>query len=82
MNTLTNKALAVGIYIGPVSIKLFLDDGRTLEIDYRHFPLLAEGNLEKRRNVEIYADGMLIHWPDLDEDIAVEHLLKGKFPVK
>ena len=36
------------------------------------------GNPEERENWEFIAGGEGIHWPDLDEDIKVSHLLEGR----
>jgi len=35
------------------------------------------GNRKERNNWEI-GSGVGVHWPDLDEDISVENLLKGQ----
>jgi hypothetical protein len=34
--------------------------------------------VDERRNWRLIAQGRGIHWPDLDEDINVEHLLAGR----
>lgn len=42
------------------------------------YPRLAHGTTAERQNWEIIGRGAGIHWPDLDEDIAVEDLLAGR----
>ena len=49
-------------------------DGRELHVPLAWFPLLAAGTSEQRAHYHITGDGRYIHWPDLDEDIEVEHL--------
>lgn len=54
-----------------------LTDGRTISVPILWYPRLAYGTPEQRNNWEI-GSGIGIHWPDLDEDISVENLLRGK----
>jgi hypothetical protein len=51
--------------------------GRKLTVPLIWFPRLAGANNEQLQNYEILGDGEGIHWPDLDEDISVEGLLRG-----
>jgi hypothetical protein len=41
------------------------------------YPRLAHASPEERANWRLIADGEGIHWPALDEDVRVSHLLKG-----
>ncbi len=54
-----------------------LEDGRTIMVPLAWFPRLLHSTPEERANWRLIGDGEGIHWPDLDEDIAVEHLLLG-----
>ena len=54
-----------------------LRDGRILFIPLANFPRLLHGTPEERRNFRLIGDGEGIHWPDLDEDLSIEHLLLG-----
>jgi hypothetical protein len=54
-----------------------LDDGRTISIPLVWYPRLLHGTREERQKWRLIGDGQGIHWPDLDEDISVEHLLAG-----
>ncbi|MEJ5312573.1 MAG: DUF2442 domain-containing protein [Anaerolineae bacterium] len=54
-----------------------LQDRRTLSVPLAFFPRLLHGTPEERRNFRLIGDGEGIHWPDLDEDISIEHLLLG-----
>lgn len=54
-----------------------LQDGRTLSVPLAFFPRLFHGTPEERQNFRLIGNGEGIHWPDLDEDIRIEHLLLG-----
>jgi len=54
-----------------------LMDGRTIIVPLVWYPRLLDGTLEKRRNWKISGAGYGIHWPDLDEDLSTEGLLRG-----
>ncbi len=55
-----------------------LVDGRTVAVPVQWYPRLANGTPAERRNWRLIGRGEGIHWPDLDEDIAVEDLLAGR----
>ncbi|RMD61699.1 DUF2442 domain-containing protein [Candidatus Parcubacteria bacterium] len=54
-----------------------LDDGRTIAVPLVWYPRLLHGTAEERKKWRLIGGGEGIHWPDLDEDISVEHLLAG-----
>ncbi len=54
-----------------------LEDGRTILIPLVWYPRLLHGTKEERQNWRLIGGGQGIHWPELDEDISVEHLLAG-----
>lgn len=39
-------------------------------------PRLAKANLAQRKHVDIAPSGYGIHWPEIDEDLAIAPLLK------
>ena len=55
-----------------------LADGRTITVPLAWFPRLAHGTPAERANRRLIGGGEGIHWPDLDEDISVESLLRGR----
>jgi Protein of unknown function (DUF2442) len=55
-----------------------LTDGRIISAPILWYPRLEHGTHEERNHWELIADGIGIHWPDLDEDISVENLLRGQ----
>jgi hypothetical protein len=60
------------------TLSVDLTDGRTISAPILWYPRLAYGTPEERNHWELNGDGIGIHWPDLDEDISVENLLKGQ----
>ena len=54
-----------------------LMDGRTIAVPLAWYPRLAEATSDQRLHWEIAGAGYGIHWPDLDEDLSVEGLLRG-----
>jgi hypothetical protein len=54
-----------------------LMDGRTISVPLVWYPRLFSGTQKQRSNWKICAAGYGIHWPDLDEDLSTEGLLRG-----
>ena len=54
-----------------------LADGRRVSVPLAWFPRLLHATSSQRENMEVLGDGEGIHWPDLDEDISIEGLLRG-----
>jgi hypothetical protein len=54
-----------------------LMDGRTISVPLAWYPRLANGTPDQRANWQASAGGFGIHWPDLDEDLSTEGLLRG-----
>ncbi len=52
-------------------------DGRTISVPLAWYPKLLHATEEQRRNWKIAGAGYGIHWPDLDEDLGTEGLLRG-----
>jgi len=59
------------------SFEVHLDDGRVLSVPLEWFPRLERATSQQRKNFQWLGKGMAIHWPDIDEDISVEGLLRG-----
>jgi hypothetical protein len=54
-----------------------LIDGRTISVPLAWSWRLSDATPEQRANFEIIGDGLGVHWPDIDEDISVEGMLRG-----
>src|SRR5436309_9393312 len=54
-----------------------LVDGRTIIVPLAWYPKLLEATAEQRLNWKLSGAGYGIHWPDIDEDLSTEGLLRG-----
>ena len=59
------------------SFTVELKDGRSIATPLAWFPRLLHATEEQRNNWEVCGAGYGIHWPDIDEDISTEGLLRG-----
>jgi len=59
--------------------KLLVDlaDGRSISVPLAWYPRLLHATPHQRANWQIAGAGFGIHWPDVDEDLSVEGLLRG-----
>ncbi|MBV8508879.1 MAG: DUF2442 domain-containing protein [Xanthobacteraceae bacterium] len=55
-----------------------LVDGRKIATPLAWYPRLLNASPEQRDNYEIMPMG--IHWPDIDEDLGIAGMLKGRRP--
>lgn len=51
-------------------------DGRTITVPLVWYPRLLHGTPEQRANWRIAGGGFGLHWPDLDEDLSSQGLLR------
>ncbi|MCL4207959.1 MAG: DUF2442 domain-containing protein [Pirellulaceae bacterium] len=58
-------------------LEVWLTDGRRIAIPLVWYPRLLEASSAQRDKWELLGNGEGIHWPDLDEDLSVEGLLRG-----
>jgi hypothetical protein len=54
-----------------------LMDGRTISVPLAWYPRLLRASPEARANWQKAGAGYGIHWPDIDEDLSTEGLLRG-----
>ena len=52
-------------------------DGRKISVPLAWYPRLLNATPEQRENWELAGGGFGIHWPDIDEDLSTEGLLRG-----
>jgi|SRR5581483_4457570 len=80
MGILSTKAdeRIAGIEFDDKYLHARLRDGRTISVPLSWYPRLLHAADEQRRNYKIGPDGFEIHWPDVDEDLHVEGLLRGQ----
>ena len=56
-------------------LRVTLADGATVATPLWWYPRLLKATPAQRANVELMAFG--VHWPEIDEDLSVEGMLKG-----
>lgn len=59
------------------SLIVDLMDGRTISAPLVWYPRLLRATAEQRVHWERVSGGYGIHWPELDEDLSTEGLLRG-----
>ena len=52
-------------------------DGRTISVPLVWYPRLLAATQQQRSNWRVAGSGFGIHWPDIDEDLSTEGLLRG-----
>jgi hypothetical protein len=72
------EPLATGVELSEAMLKVVLDDGRELSVPIEWFPRLRDATAKQRGNWRLIGRGEGIHWPDIDEDISVAGLLRGR----
>ncbi|MFY9528275.1 MAG: DUF2442 domain-containing protein [Candidatus Acidiferrales bacterium] len=66
-----------GVELTDDSLSVALMDGQTIIVPLVWYPKLLNASSAQRRNWKISAGGYGIHWPDVDEDLSTEGLLRG-----
>jgi hypothetical protein len=59
------------------TLSVRLRDGRTIMVPLAWYPRLFNASAAQRKNWQIAGGGYGIHWPDVDEDLSTEGLLRG-----
>lgn len=54
-----------------------LEDGRTITVPLAWYPRLLRASPSQRANWQIAGGGFGIHWPEVEEDLSTEGLLRG-----
>lgn len=54
-----------------------LSDGRRISVPLSWYPRLAHANPEQRANWKLVGRGYGVHWPDVDEDVSLDMLIRG-----
>ena len=59
------------------TLSVSLWDGRTITVPLAWYPRLFNATVAQRKNWQVAGGGYGIHWPDIDEDLSTEGLLRG-----
>ena len=68
---------AIGVEVSEDELTVVLADGRRIAVPLAWFPRLLSATAEERSKFEILGGGVGIHWPEIDEDLSIEGLLRG-----
>ncbi len=58
-------------------LQVDLLDGRSVIVPLAWYPRLLHATSAQRSNWRMSGGGFGIHWPDIDEDLSIEGLLRG-----
>lgn len=67
----------VDVQITEDMLTVRLMDGRQISVPLEWYPRLARASATERAKWEVAGGGYGIHWPELDEDLSTEGLLRG-----
>jgi|BarGraIncu00222A_1022003.scaffolds.fasta_scaffold575297_1 hypothetical protein len=79
MGILANQAdeRVKNVKIDDEMLSVDLIDGRTISVPLSWYSRLFHATKEQLSNWEVAGGGYGIYWPDLDEDLSTEGLLRG-----
>jgi hypothetical protein len=65
------------VHFSDDSLTVDLADGRAITVPLAWYPRLLHATREERLNWRVSGAGYGVHWPDVDEDLSTEGLLRG-----
>ena len=68
---------AKGVVVTEDELTVVLADGRTISAPLAWFPRLLHASPAARQKFRVIGNGIGINWPELDEDLSIEGLLRG-----
>jgi hypothetical protein len=76
-STLTADERVADVSFSEDSLCVALRDGRKISVPLTWYPKLLRATTQQRNNWKVAGGGYGIHWPDIDEDLSTEGLLRG-----
>ena len=76
-STITTDERVADVEITEDTLSVTLMDGRTISVPLVWYPRLLHATPNQRQKWQIAGAGYGIHWPDVDEDLSSEGLLRG-----
>ena len=67
---------AIDVSFTETALHFILADGREISAPLEWFPRLRDANDIERNDWRFIGHGLGVHWPRLDEDIAVQTLMR------
>ncbi len=65
------------VHVTDDTLSVDLLDGRTIIVPLVGYPGLLNATVGQRSRWKVSGAGYGIHWPDIDEDLSIEGLLRG-----
>jgi len=65
------------VFAGEDRLTVELMDGRAISVPLAWYPRLADATPQQLSHWEVAGGGYGIHWPEIDEDLSTEGLLRG-----
>jgi hypothetical protein len=65
------------VHVTDDTLAVDLVDGRTIIVPLAWYPRLINATVEQRSHSKVSGAGYGIHWPEIDEDLSTEGLLRG-----
>ena len=65
------------VRVSEEALTVDLMDGRTIAVPLAWYPRLSTATNDQRAHWQVCGGGYGIHWPDIDEDLSTEGLLRG-----
>jgi hypothetical protein len=76
--TIDDRTLEIAdVHCTDEDLVVSLKDGRKIVTPLWWYPRLYQAAPEQRRRWELAGAGRGIHWPDVDEDLSLEGMLRG-----
>lgn len=63
--------------LDPDRLTVELMDGRTISVPLAWYPRLANAPVEQQAKWKVAGGGYGLYWPDIDEDLSTEGMLRG-----
>ena len=76
-SVITTDERVADVSVTEDTLSVTLMDGRTISVPLVWYPRLLHATPEQLQNWQIAGGGYGIHWPDVDEDLSAEGLLRG-----
>ncbi|MFY9792563.1 MAG: DUF2442 domain-containing protein [Candidatus Sulfotelmatobacter sp.] len=79
MNFLASNAdeRVLGVEFSDDALSVSLRDGRIITVPLVWYPRLLNATPSQRQNWKVAGGGYGLYWPDVDEDLSTEGLLRG-----
>jgi hypothetical protein len=68
---------AVDVSFDEAAVHFVLADGREISAPLEWFPRLRDATMAQRSQWRLIGKGVGVHWPEIDEDIAVSTLMRN-----